>query len=125
MWVAWIEQPCSIAGEDVEHRVEDGAHRLFEVVSSLYGVVDPVHRFQEPHVRAVLFLCEPALRHIDEGADPFHDAARGVENRMPDRLDVLDRAIGQDEPALDRKIGLAPERGSVRLHESLQIFRVH
>src|SRR5678816_2648084 len=40
------------------------------------------------------------FRHVHRGADVFSDLSVFTENRMADRMDVLDGSIGQHDPVL-------------------------
>ena len=59
--VARIDQPGPVAGENLEHRFEHVAHHPLEVVGSLQGAVDAVHRLEEPQVRSAFLLGALAL----------------------------------------------------------------
>ena len=59
--IARIDEPGSIAGEDLEHRIEDLAHHPLQVVATLDRAVDAVHAFEKAQMGAALFLRELAL----------------------------------------------------------------
>ena len=51
----------ALALEDVEDLAEHVVHHLLEVVRALHRAMDPVHRLEEPHVRAALRFGDLAL----------------------------------------------------------------
>jgi hypothetical protein len=83
--VARIDEPGTIASEDLERRPENVAHHPVEVIRSLDGAVDPVHRLEEPQVRAVLLLGMPQIGDVDHEADHALGLALGVEEHAPFR----------------------------------------
>jgi hypothetical protein len=67
--VAWVDNPGSIAGKDVERRLEHRAHHPVELIASLDGAVDPIHRLEEPQIRPVFLLGALALGEIEHDSD--------------------------------------------------------
>ena len=59
--VARVDEPRPVAAEDLQHRVEDVAHHLLEVVRPLQGPVDQVQGFEEPQVGQTILFGTPAL----------------------------------------------------------------
>ena len=102
--VAWVDEPGSIAGEDLERRLEHLAHHLVELIGSLDGAVDPVHRLEEPQIRAVFLLGMPQIGDVDHEADHALGLTLGVEEHAAFRPQPVHGAVVVSDSILGRDI---------------------
>src|SRR5207344_4238 len=72
--ITWVDQPRAVASEDVERRKKDVAQHLLEVLGSLHGAIDAVHRLEEPQMRPVLRLGALALGDVAADTPVAHEA---------------------------------------------------
>src|SRR6202453_125137 len=78
-----------------------------------------VHNLTELQFLFPDFLfCLSPLGDIHSGPDKFNKVARLVQDRMPDRMEVLDSSIGKNDSILDVKVGAfgRPLRKSFSAH---------
>jgi hypothetical protein len=108
--VAGIEEPRAVAGEDLERCAQHVARHPLEVVGSLHGAVDAVHRLEEPDVRPVLRLGALALSDVAADAPVAHEAPAFIEHRNPGNGNVARAAVGSWARELE-----IPER-EMRVH---------
>ena len=112
--IARVKQPGAVAGEDLEHRLEDVAHHLLDVARFLHGAVDPVHRLEEPYVRAALRLGELAVGDMAADAAVADEPPEFVEDRHPGNRHVALAPVGRrtrELEILEREMRV--ERGPV------------
>ena len=91
--IAWVDQPRAVASEDIERRKKDVAQHLLEVLGSLHGAVDAVHRLEEPQMRPVLRLGALALGDVAAHTPVAHEAPDFIERRDPGNGDVARAAV--------------------------------
>ena len=91
--IAWVDQPRAVASEDVERRKKDVAQHLLEVLGSLHGAVDAVHRLEEPQMRPVLRLGALALGDVAADTAVAHEAPDLIERRDAGNGDVARAAV--------------------------------
>jgi hypothetical protein len=75
-------------------------------------------------LREQALLGAPALGYIDEGSDVLEQRPSLVENRMPDRMQVRDRSIGQHVPVIQYHFGFVANCIPKGFIDTVAIFRV-
>ena len=102
--VAWVDDPGSIAGKDLERRLEHLAHHPVEFIGSLDGAVDAIHRLEKPQVRPVFLLGIPQIGDVDHEADHALGLAFGVEQHAAFRPQPVHGAVVLGDSILGRDI---------------------
>ena len=115
--VAGIEEPGPVGVENLEHRIQHLAHHAFQVVGSLHGTVDAVHRLEEPKVRVV-------LGNVDVGADELDELTRAIEHGMGRGADMSDCAVRLHGPVFHIQLRAFAQRPLEALRPRCSVLRV-